>query len=353
VTQHPTLVRGPDRTDAVEALVSRAGGRAGLMGVVGDLRRAARPVDQQLTRLEVAFTWDDADRCDRRWWPQGVTGSWDVTPHAPVEPDDDVLVTTAYAKVVGGVSLGSRLTVHDVSDLAHVRYDHVLLVDARLDEGRLAVSPLRVHAGGAAWVGDHLHVAATSVGFHTFDPRDVVPAEAADGLGLPDHGHRYLLPVRATYRSRTPEGGVPLRYSFLSVAHETSASAPSCRLVVGEYGRGAMTTRLWTHDLDPVSGLPSTDADAKARPSFLRTPGVPQMQGAVMVDGRLHVATSRGRYRRGSIWTERGGRLHPHEQALPPGPEDVSHRPRHNQLWTVAEYPYTRMVVAVDRHRFA
>lgn len=351
MTQQASLVRGADRSDAVEALAARGGGRVGLEGVLADLRRTGRPVDQQLARLEVAFTWDDRDRGDRHWWPQGVTGSWDVTPHARGQADGDVLVTTAYSSAGAGAGLGSRLTVHDVSDLARVRYDHVLLVDARLHEGGLTVAPLHVHAGGAAWVGRHLHVAATSRGFHSFDPRDVVPASAADGLGLPRHGHRWLLPVRTTYRSRNPEGATPLRFSFLSVTHETDASVPSRRLLVGEYGRGGMTTRLWTYALG-ADGLPSTRPDGSASPSYLRTPGVDRMQGAVLVGGRLHVVTSLGRYRRGSVWTEDGGRLRQHEHVLPPGPEDVSLRPRHDQLWTVTEYPYSRMVVAVDRRRF-
>jgi hypothetical protein len=344
-----TLVRGDDRSAAVDLLAARAGGRVGLDGVLADLRRRARPVSQQLTRLEVAFTWDDPDRRDRRWWPQGVTGSWDVAPGA----DGDVLVTTAYAKPLGDVRLGSRITVHDVADAARVRYEHVLLVDARTDDaGTLDVGPVHAHAGGAAWVGPHLHVAATARGFHTFDPDDVVPAGALGDVGLPDHGHRYLLPARTTYHSRTPEGAEPLRFSFLSVVHEPQPTVPSSRLLVGEYGRGAMTTRLWTYDLDPTTGLPLTDDHGVARPAFLRTPGVEQMQGAVLAGGRLHVVTSRGRFRRGSIWTEHGDRLVEEEHVLPPGPEDLSHRSCDDRLWSLTEYPYSRMVVAVDRHRF-
>ena len=352
-TVEPTIARGADRADAIDALAAHAGGRVGLEGVLADLARVGRPVSQQLTRLELGFTWDDSDRGDRRWWPQGVTGSWDSAPSGSPgvgDGDGDVLVTTAYAKPVRGVRLGSRITVHDVSDVTRVRYEHVLLVDARLDDdGGLTVSPVHAHAGGAAWAGSHLHVAATSQGFHTFDPRDVVPADALGDVGLPAHGHRYLLPARTTYRSITPDGAEPLRFSFFSVTQEPRAVR---RLVVGEYGRGSMTTRLWTYDVDSATGLPCTDDDGVARPTFLATQGVERMQGAALVDDRLHVVTSRGRFRRGSIWSEREGHLVQHEFVLPPGPEDLSHRASDDRLWSLTEYPFTRMVVAVDRGRF-
>jgi hypothetical protein len=346
----PTIAPGGDRAAAVDVLADVAGGRCGLTGVLGDLGRVGRPVSQQLTRLGVAFTWDDADRRDRRWWPQGVTGSWDAEPPGSTAGDGNVLVTTAYAKPVHGVRLGSRITVHDVSDLDRVGYEHVLLVDARLDDtGRLVVSPVHAHAGGAAWVGHHLHVAATTKGFHTFDVRDVVAAEGLPDIGLPDHGHRYLLPARTTHHSRTPEGAEALRFSFLSVTRDSDEGR---RLLVGEYGRGPMTTRLWSYGLDAGTGMPCLDDSGEAHPSFLTTRGVERMQGAVLVDGDLHVVTSRGRYRRGSIWSERRGELVQHEYVLPPGPEDLSHRPSVDQLWSLTEYPFTRMVVGVDRRRF-
>lgn len=344
----PTLVPDDDRSDAVERLVERAGGRVGLEGVLADLGRSGRALSRP--GLDVAFTWDDHDRRDRRWWPQGVSGAWDVTAGG----DGTVLLTTAYAKPVDDVRLGCRLTVHDLSPAGPVRYEHVLLVAAQGDaSGDLRVRPVHAHAGGVAWVGRHVHVTATTTGFHSADPADIVRADRLGDVGLPEHGHRYLLPVRTTYRSVTPDGAKPLRYSFLSVAHESHATVPTCRLLVGEYGLGERaTTRLWTHDLDPVSGLPLGDEHGVSRPAFLRTPGTQRMQGAVLAQGRLHVVTSLGRFRRGSIWTERGGRLAARRLEAPPGPEDLSHRPATDQLWSLTEYPYSRMVLAVDRSRF-
>lgn len=341
----PTLVRGSDRSGAVQALADLAGGRSGIGGVLADLGRAGTPAPQQLTRVALGFTWDERDRADQQWWPQGVTGSWDRAPSAPsATGDGDVLVTTAYAKPVGGVRLGSRVTVHDVSDPARVRYEHVLLVHVTEDDdGRLAVAPVKVHAGGAAWVGDHLHVAATTAGFHTFHLADVIPAAAVRAAFPLDHGHRYLLPARTTHHSRGLEHH-PLRFSFLSVAHESE----STRLLVGEFGRGDSTTRLWSYDLDPTTGLPLTDASQLTRPRMLGS-GPEGMQGAVLVSGRLIAATSRGRWRRGSLWSRRDQRWVEHEYRLPPGPEDLSHRPTHDQLWTLTEYPHSRMVVALDR----
>ncbi len=310
----------------------------GVAGVLDDLRRTATPTSQQLTRVELSYSWDERDGLDQRWWPQGVTGSWDRAPGAT----GGALITTAYAKAVGGVRLGSRVTVHDLSAAAgQIPYDHVLLVRAALDDrGAPTLSPVHAHVGGAAWVGDQLLLAATEDGVHQCTLSDIVRAPAA-GLGLPPHGHRFLLPVHSTYSPR-PARGRRRRYSFLSVSHRAGPV-----LLAGEYGRGEMTTRLWEHDLDPSSGL------VVSEPRSLPVRGVSQMQGAVAVEGRLHVVTSRGRHRRGSIWTQAGERLVQHEYALPPGPEDLSHDPVSDRLWTLTEYPGMRMLVAVDRRRFS
>jgi hypothetical protein len=76
------------------------------------------------------------------------------------------------------------------------------------------------------------------------------------------------------------------------------------------------------------------------------------MQGAVVARGRLHVTTSRGRLRRGSLWVEREGELRHEEFATPPGPEDLTYWPERDQLWSLSEHPFSRYVFALDRRRF-
>ena len=118
----------------------------------------------------LAVSWgfrpDEQDSLSRRWWPQGITTSAD----AGVRADETVagrhvVLTSAYSKVVGGYGKGARITVHDVTDPARVRYRHVLLVEPHLGrDGGVELRPVHVHAGGIVWRREHLHVAGTARG---------------------------------------------------------------------------------------------------------------------------------------------------------------------------------------------
>lgn len=352
------LTRGPERDEAIEELVRVCGGRVGLAGVLDDLNRTARPAYAPGTAVEWAFRWDRQDSLSRRWWPQGITTSADAgacaVPAGETYAGRAVVLTTSYSKNLDGLAKGCRISVVDVTDPEQVRYRHVLLVEATLDEdGRVDLRPVRAHAGGAVWSGRHLHVAATAKGLHTFDLADVVRVEVTgrpDLLGVQREGsvagfgHRYVLPLRWTHVAGAA-GATALRYSFVSLTHGASPE-----LLAGEYGRGDMTTRLVRFPLDGA-GLPVTDDVGVLTPELLGVGGVQQMQGAVLVDGRLHVTTSNGRFRRGSLWTG-GTELRRHPRTLPVGPEDVTWWPSTDRLWSLTEYPGSRMVFTVDRSRF-
>ena len=351
------LTRGPERAEPIEELARACGGRVGLTGVLDDLNRAGRPAYAPGTAVDWAFRWDRADSLSRRWWPQGITTSADAgagTDAGETYADRAVVLTTSYSKQLDGVARGCRISVADVTDPQQVRYRHVLLVEAVLDdEGRVDLRPVRAHAGGAVWRGRHLHVAATAKGLHTFDVNDVVRVEVADRpdlLGrqedgrIAGFGHRYVLPGRDTH-SAGAVGTTALRYSFVSLTHGAEPE-----LLAGEYGRGDMTTRLVRF---PVSdeGLPAADDVGVITPELLGVGGVPQMQGAVLVEGRLHVTASNGRFRRGSLWSG-GTELLRHPRTLPVGPEDISWWPSTDRLWSLTEYPGSRMVFTVDPTRF-
>ena len=212
----------------------------------------------------------------------------------------------------------------------------------------MRLEPVHSHAGGLVWHGDHLHVAATGGGFHTFRLSDAVPAG-----GLDAHGHRWVLPTRVAHAARIEEGGRAFRYSWLSSCSEDGRVS----LLAGEYAHPSAggSTRLAEFAVDPATGLPALDGDGHARPTLLGE-GVVQAQGAVRVGGRLYVGTSNGRFRRGSVWvgpyapegvepgvfTRRPG-------TLPVGPEDLAHWPSRDELWTVTEYPGRRRLVVLDR----
>jgi hypothetical protein len=114
-------------------------------------------------------------------------------------------------------------------------------------------------------------------------------------------------------------------------------------VVAGEYGLDPTSARLARFDLD----------DDDAAWSATVTTGVERMQGAAFVDGSCFVTTSRGRYRLGSVWAGRPGRLVEHRHALPVGPEDLTAWPSRDELWSLSEYPSARYVFAMSLSRFA
>ncbi|MGA8992817.1 MAG: hypothetical protein WB441_00750 [Nocardioidaceae bacterium] len=347
------LRRTEDRGAAVDALVARvgggAGGRVGLAGLLADLDRTARAVRVPSPAASWGFRWDREDSRSRRWWPQGITtssdgGHLDGRLPSGLGPGRSVVVTSAYSRTLDGVNQGSRLSFVDVSDPGRLRYRHVLLVDpVRSPDGSLEVRPVRLHAGGIVWHGDHLYVAGTARGFATFRLDDVVavPSEVPDVFG-----YRYVLPVRFGYDARTEPGGSRMHYSFVSL----DRGGPRPGLVTGEYGRGERSTRLARYEIDHATGLLRADEDGGCHPVVLDD-GVPGMQGAVVVDGTWYVTTSRGRFRLGSVWVGRPGRLQERRHRLPVGPEDISYWPEHDLLWSLSEYPWARYVFAIPRAR--
>ncbi len=346
------LLRTGDRDEAVSALADRLGGRVGLPGVLADLNRRAEAVRVPARPATWGFRWDAEDRTTLRWWPQGITTSADAG-----DPEDfagrQVLITSAYAHDVDGVHRGSRISVVDLTDRDAIRYRHVLLVEAFLhDDGAVDVRPVKVHAGGIVWHGDYLHVAGTARGFSSFRLEDVLAAPGGDRGRLGVHadrvdtfGYRYVLPVRFTYTAHAEPGLAALRYSFASV----DRSRTPHELVAGEYGRDDQTTRLVRFEIDPETSLLRADDAGRCHPTALEEGGVPGMQGACVVNGTWYVTTSNGRFRRGSVWVGRPGRLREHRKQLPIGPEDITYWPSRDELWSLSEYPHERYVYAIPR----
>ena len=350
------LTRTSERVEEIDRLAERLGGRVGLGAVLDDLNREARTTAVPGLAVSWGFRPDEDDSLSRRWWPQGITTSSD----AGVRADEtyagrQVVLTSAYSKTVGGYGKGARITVHDVTDPANVRYRHVLLVEPHLHRGGVDLRPVQVHAGGIVWHREHLHVAGTRRGIVSCRLGDVLRVPTGGGhdrIGVePDvvhaFGYRYVLPVRFGYEAVTRPGHEQLRYSFLSLAHGDDGH----ELVAGEYGKGEMTTRLVRFDLDPRSGLLAADDDVSSRPLALDA-GIGHMQGATVVDGRWYLTTSAGPFRLGSVWTGTPGDLQRHRFAMPVGPEDIAYRRSTDELWSLSEYPGRRYVFAMDRGFF-
>jgi hypothetical protein len=358
----PSLVAGADQTEVNARLAEVCGGPVGLAGVLADLNRVGEPAYAPGEAVVHAFAWDRDDVRSSRWWPQGITSSSEARlPGGPAWDGPPLLVTTSYAKSVGGLEKGCRITVADLSEPARVRYRHVLLTRAVVDEhGHVDLRPVRVHAGGVVWHGPWLYVAATRQGVLAFHLDDLVPVAPwpADHVGRTGagseerpagFGHAYALPLRCHLAPPRDADGPPMRYSFLSLARRQDETAA---LLAGEYDAGGGTRRLVAFDLD-ASGWPAPDAGGRAvsRPV---AEGVERMQGAVWLPGageepgRLVVGASNGRYRGGHLWTGPPGRLTKHAGVLPVGPEALTSWPERGELWTLTEYPGLRFVVAVD-----
>jgi hypothetical protein len=349
------LTPADDRDREIAALRGSAGDPVGVAGVVAGMTRRARPslTGRLLGRaVSEAFTWDDADGRDPRWWPQGVSSSADATATERVA-GRALLVTTSYAKDVGGSTHGCRVTFVDLESL---RYEHVLLVEPGIDaDGAPTLEPVHLHAGGIVWHGPWLHLAATARGLVSCRVDDILPVadpEVADQLGVADgrvtaYGHRFVLPVRQRQRAGADPGHEQFRYSFLAL--DRSEDTPA--LVSGEYARRDRTRRLVRYEIDPATALPRLDEDGAARPVVLAE-GVGRMQGAVVRRGQHLVSVSNGAWLPGTIHAGRPGELRPRRLAVPMGPEDLSYWPSTDRVWSVTEHPRRRWFFAMRRGWF-
>ena len=288
-------------------------------------------------RAERAWSWDWEDQWTREWWPQGITWA------------GERLLVSWYAK-----SGGSRVSV---VDLEAGRYAHVTLLSP-------AGEPLKIHAGGLAWVDGWLYVAATARGFWTLHESDLAAGPAVEEVAQqPSRNPGTAWRARAVHRPAAPDDGPPLRWSFLDAHQSPGLADPSMvevraqratkstHLYAGEYGRGKNTTRLWR--------LPMLDGQPRGDIEPLGT-GPKGMQGLTATDDGLLVSTSHGPWTRGSLHTLDGrasgsavGEVaqqpsrNPARSALPIGVEDLTRGPA-GHLWTAAEHPGRRAIVRLS-----
>jgi hypothetical protein len=343
LTRYAAVRLRPVHTDAawIDGLAVRVGERVGLDGVLADLDRRAQAWVAPVRFLAEGYRWDRRDMRDREWYPQGVTTSADAGLGDDTYRGRRIAVVSWYAKSIGDApSRGSRLSFVDITDRADPRYRHVLLVEPA-DDG--STRPLRLHVGGAVWVGSSMLVVDTRGGLRVFDLADILRVDPAAY-----DGYRYLLPQRLAYRAENAEGAEPFRFSFVSV----DRTAPRPQLVVGEYATGDATRRLMTLALDGGGPAPLSLTDGLASPTAVED-GVPRTQGALVVDGRRYASVGRGVHRRGSMWTWRAGESpREHRASLAVGPEDLSYWPRRDEIWSASEEPGRRFVYAVHRSAF-
>ena len=323
-----TLTATRPRADLVDRLAGRLP-KVGLDGVLADLDRAAERCPVPGEAAGDGCRWDETDRSDESWWPQGVTSTrW-----------GGVLLVSWYARRNRlGRTPGSRLSVLDLSGPEGPRYRHVLLVSPRRRPGRGAMTTVPVHAGGIAVHGDVLHVADTLFGIRTFRLSDVLRVPAGERGA---RGYDYVLPQYSAFRVPLRAGVRRLRYSFLSVGEV--AGRPS--LVVGEYRRAAEgPARLTRYPIDAGTGLPATGDDGRCAPLEIHEGQPPRMQGVAVHGATWFVSASAGKGVPGDLYVGAPGAWQRHRGVLPAGPEDLAWARPGQELWCVSEWPGSRWV---------
>lgn len=270
-------------------------------------------------RSTIDLRWLSHRAVARRWYPQGIdVGMW--------RGRRTLAVSWFRKDATGTQHLASRITLVDLA-----RGTSVDLALAIADErGRLDAA--RIHAGGLAWVGDRLLVAATREGVWEFDMTDVRDVRGVDARRLAG-SRRWSLGARGRALVRTRVHEVPIRCSFLGRAFDADGAAqPS--VLVGEY-RIDDAGRI-VESVVPGSG--------DAWPSLAPVPtGVERMQGVVRVGDTVLVSQSRGMLP-GALWAGPGDALRRTDVALPVGCEDLAVDVDGGMLWTLAEHPWRRLV---------
>jgi|GEM_PF-850799 len=270
-------------------------------------------------RDALELRWLSARTWTRRWYPQGIDlGSW---------RDRPTIAVSWFRQRLDGVHLASRVTLVDRERARHL--DIILVVTG--DDGELEPAP--IHAGGLAWFGDRLFVAATGRGIWEFDLSDIRQVRGADARRLAGARARRSR-ATALVAVRTAVHPVALRCSFLGRVFDDDGS-PLRRVLIGEH-RTDGSGRIGEFSIpeDPEDAFLETDRFS---------PDIARMQGAVRWGDRYFVSQS-DQLRPGVLWSGPQSALTRDRAALPVGCEDLALDLDAELLWTLGEHPWRRVV---------
>lgn len=288
-----------------------------------------RPVRHR-RRDTVDLRWLSARTWTRRWYPQGIDlGAWQGR---------RTVAVSWFRQSLDGVHLASRVTFVDLERSRHL---DVLLAIAD-EEGELQAAP--IHAGGLAWVGDRLFVAATGRGIWEFDLgaiRKVGGAVAQRVAGSRRRGGR----ATALVAVRTRVHPVALRCSYLGRVFAADGS-PVPRVLIGEH-RTDDSGRIGEFAIPEDEGGTTSSGFVEVD-RF--TPGIPRMQGVVRWGDRYFVSQS-DNLRPGTLWSGGRGALRQDRVPLPVGCEDLALDPDARLLWSLGEHPWHRVVRGIPFSR--
>jgi hypothetical protein len=298
-----------------------------------------------------AFCWESGDNATPDWYPQGITTSANASADGQYEGKTVVLTSWYYHG--SGANKGVRVSCVDYAKPSAPPYRHVLLVEPYTDAtGTPNFRAVPVHAGGIVWYGYYLYVADTWGGFRVFDTRHIWQVSTGDTSKIGRqadgsyhaHDYAYALPQALTFAASTTGGYAALRYS--AVALDRTSSPHS--VIVPEYDDHAAGTRVVRYPLDASTLLLKPAGDGYVHGTEAYQVDLPSMQGATAIGGKFYVSSSRGAGTPGSLYTfTRSSGPTEHARTLPPGPEDLAYWAAHDQLWTLAEHPGKRSVLAI------
>lgn len=300
----------------------------------------------------VGFRWNTGDDDVSYWYPQGITGTSDKEESERFD-GRRLLMVSWYNRTEDQPTRGARITIADISDLQDVRYRHLLLVDPEETDDAPNFGPAEydsgnaLHVGGVAWYGNYLYVADTVQGVRIYDlDRIFQPTNTDDTgrIGLSDarsdaHGYLYAVPRIARYRLTNDSCRV--RFAFIGLDRQSNPPA----LVTGEYYGDHANGRLVVWPLDPETHLPEV-RQGITKGSDALVLGQTRAQGALRIGQDYFVSSSSQEGSFGLLYKNRPGQQ---STSVPwvYGAEDLYHERTEGLIWTPAEHPGTRDVVAV------
>jgi hypothetical protein len=347
---------------AVVADLGRVLPRVSVAGVVADGNRIGTRIRGAagVRRVHMGFRWNSGDDRVKYWMPQGISGSAAACRSETVGGKRVLLASWYFKKEKSSsaANKGVRVSFVDATSMRRIRYRHVLLVDPTRDSsGRATFKPVPIHAGGIAWFGRYLYVVDTSKGFRVFDMRRIFRVSTGkkeiigrSGGAFHAFGYKYVLPQVGAYRLTASSAA--MRFSFVSV--DRSTFPPS--LLTGEYVKSQVTGKLARWCLNPGTGL--LEGAGVFRPAQAFVANQDRMQGALSWRGRTWLSCSSQKMRGSKNY----GRLYYTAPFRPStahdwvyGPEDLTLTPSKGNLWSLSEFPGSRVVFAVKlsvyRHR--
>lgn len=320
--------------------------------VLGNMNRVGAQVfDVAGTECyQSGFEWNAGDSGVAYWYPQGVTGSGDAFDDGLYQGRNIGMASWYHRPEndnAGSPDKGVRISIYDSTNLADIRYRHVLLVVPVMNGVTPDFQRVPVHAGGIVWYHNYLYVADTTNGFRVFDLTRILQVQTgnADWLGKVSeaegyHAFNYRYVVPQVSRYRLCGGSCCARFSFVSLDRSTTPHS----LLSGEYSTNSGAGRLHRWPLDEITGR-MLMMGGRVQSTEAVFPGVENMQGGLSWEGQYFVSCS------GDFLGLHTGQLGQPtvERGWPYGPEDLYYSPGSDHLWSLTEHLGTRAVFTVNR----